>query len=389
MNQAAGQASAELLSILTQLLQFKTISRESNLELIHWVQAYLAGFGITSRLTYDSTGRKANLFATVGQGREPGIILSGHTDVVPVEGQEWHSDPFAAHVQGERLYARGAADMKGFIAAALASVPHFLAAKMDAPIHLAFSYDEEIGCIGVRSLIRDLQEIGLKPAACIVGEPTNMQIIVAHKGTHRFRCCVRGREAHSSYTTQGVNAIEYAARIIVFIRELAERMARNEERDLAYTVPYTTLQTGLVRGGLATNIVPKECDFQFEARTLPTTRAEDMYQEIRDFAATLLPEMQQVEPMAAIDFEWLASAPGLQMQNNDPLVRMVSGLLGQAPNGAVSYGTEAGLFQQAGIPTVICGPGSIEQAHRPDEYVELQQLAQCEQFLHKLINAKI
>jgi acetylornithine deacetylase len=352
--------------------------------LIYWVRDYLASFGVSSRLPYDSTGKKANLFATLGEGKRPGIILSGHTDVVPVEGQAWHTDPFRMHVAGERLFARGSADMKGYLAAALAAVPAFLESRNGAATHLAFSYDEEIGCIGVRGLIRDLEEIGLRPAGCIVGEPTDMRPIIAHKGTHRFRCCVRGREAHSSYTTHGVNAIEYAARIVVYIREMAERLAREEQRDAAYTVPYSTLQTGLMRGGLATNIIPKDCDFQFEARTLPGMSAEALYADIQRYAESLLPEMRKVEPQAAIAFEWLASAPGLQMQESDGIVRLAAQLAGNAPNGAVSYGTEAGLFQQAGIPTVICGPGSIEQAHTPNEYIALEQLAQCETFMQRL-----
>ncbi|GGC80218.1 acetylornithine deacetylase [Undibacterium terreum] len=377
--------SSKVLEILEQLISFRTVSRDSNLELIFWIRDYLASYGVESRLTYDSTGKKANLFATLGEGKKPGIILSGHTDVVPVEGQQWDTDPFKATIKGDNLYARGSADMKGYIATALSKVSEFLAADQDTALHLALSYDEEIGCIGVRGLIQDLEEIGLKPAGCIVGEPTLMQPIIAHKGTHRFRCCVTGREAHSSYTTHGVNAIEYASRIVVYIREIADRLARIEKRDDSYTVPYSTMQTGLIRGGLATNIVPKECEFQFEARTLPDMDAAALYQEIQEFAAGLLPEMRKVEPLAAIDFEWLASAPGLQMQEEHRIVQLAALLAGNAPNGAVSYGTEAGLFQKAGIPTVICGPGSIEQAHTPNEFVSLDQLAQCENFMQRLI----
>lgn len=379
--------SPELLAILAQLIAFKTVSRDSNLELIDWIQTYLKQYGVSSRLTYDSTGKKANLFATVGEGKKPGIILSGHTDVVPVDGQEWHTDPFTAVINGDRLYARGAADMKTYIAAALHAIPQYIAADRDQALHLAFSYDEEVGCLGVRSLIRDLDEIGLQPAACIVGEPTLMRPVIAHKGTHRFRCCVRGKEAHSSYTTQGVNAIEYASKIVVYIRELADRLALQEARDDSYTVPYSTLQTGLIRGGLATNIVPKDCDFQFEARTLPDMKADILFEEIQEYARKLIPEMVAVEPLARIDFEWLASAPGLQMQKSDAIVQLAAQLSGNAPDGAVSYGTEAGLFQQAGIPTVICGPGSIEQAHSPNEYVELAQVVQCERFMQRLCDS--
>ncbi|MEC5218276.1 acetylornithine deacetylase [Actimicrobium sp. GrIS 1.19] len=381
------QPSPELLVMLERLIGFATVSRDSNLGLIEWVRDYLAGMGVSARLTYDASGRKANLFATLGEGSRPGLVLSGHTDVVPVDGQSWDTDPFKATIIGDKLFGRGSADMKGFIANALVLAPKYLASNMDAPLHLALSYDEEIGCIGVRSLIADLQDIGLTTAGCIVGEPTMMQPIIAHKGTHRFRCCITGREAHSSYTTQGVNSIEYAARIIVYIRQMADRLAQLEARDYAFTVPFTTLQTGTIKGGLASNIVPKDCEFQFEARTMPGASSDRLYQEIQDFAATLLPEMRRIEPNAAIQFEMLASAPGLSVQETDAIVKLAAALARNKPNGAVSYGTEAGLFQQAGIPSVICGPGDIEQAHRPNEFVALDQLGQCEEFMRRLIDS--
>ena len=382
---AAALPSPEVISMIERLVAFPTVSRDSNLGLIEWTRDYLNRMGVTSRLTYDATGKKANLFATLGEGRKPGLILSGHTDVVPVEGQAWDSDPFKIMIRDGMMFGRGAADMKGFIGTALALAPKFLAADMDSSLHFALSYDEEVGCLGVRGLIADLAQTGLKTAGCIVGEPTLMQPIIAHKGTHRFRCCITGREAHSSYTTQGVNSIEYAARIIVYIRQMADRLAQLEARDYAFTVPFTTLQTGTIRGGLASNIVPKDCEFQFEARTMPGVSADELYQEIQDYAATLLPEMRRVEPNAAIDFEFVASAPGLNMEESEVIVQLATALSRNRPNGAVSYGTEAGLFQQAGIPTVVCGPGNIEQAHRPNEFVTLAQLAQCEAFMMRLI----
>lgn len=382
------QPSAELMAMIERLIAFPTISRDSNLGLIEWTRDHLAGMGVKSRLTYDSTGKKANLFATLGGGSRSGLVLSGHTDVVPVEGQAWDTDPFKATVIGDKLFGRGVADMKSYIASALVMAPKFLAANADAPLHLALSYDEEVGCIGVRSLIKDLTESGLTTAGCIVGEPTMMQPIIAHKGTHRFRCCITGREAHSSYTTQGVNSIEYAARIIVYIRQMADRLAQLETRDHSFTVPFTTLQTGTIKGGLASNIVPRDCEFQFEARTMPGASADRLYQEIQDFAASLLPEMRRVEPNAAIEFEMLASAPGMSMQETDAIVMLAASLARHKPNGAVSYGTEGGLFQQAGIPTVICGPGNIEQAHRPNEFATLEQIAQCEAFMLRLIDSE-
>jgi len=376
------------MAMIKRLIAFPTVSRDSNLGLIEWTRDYLAGMGVSSRLTYDASGKKANLFATLGGGSRPGLVLSGHTDVVPVDGQAWDTDPFKATVVGDKLFGRGSADMKSYIATALVMAPRFLASNADAPLHIALSYDEEVGCIGVRSLIKDLAEIGLKTAGCIVGEPTLMQPIIAHKGTHRFRCCITGREAHSSYTTQGVNSIEYAARIIVYIRQMADRLAQLETRDYAFTVPFTTMQTGTIKGGLASNIVPKDCEFQFEARTMPGASADRLYQEIQDFAATLLPEMKRVEPNAAIRFEALASAPGMNMKESDDIVKLAAALARNKPNGAVSYGTEGGLFQQAGIPTVICGPGDIEQAHRPNEFVSLDQIAQCEAFMLRLIDSE-
>ena len=380
-----GQPSAELMAMIERLVAFPTVSRDSNLGLIEWTRDHLAAMGVKSRLTYDVTGKKANLFATLGEGSRPGLVLSGHTDVVPVEGQAWDTDPFKATVVGDKLYGRGVADMKSYIASALVMAPRYLSAKASAPLHLALSYDEEVGCIGVRGLIKDLQDMGLKTAGCIVGEPTLMQPIIAHKGTHRFRCCITGREAHSSYTTQGVNSIEYAARIVVYIRQMADRLQQLETRDYAFTVPFTTMQTGLIRGGLAANIVPKECEFIFEARTMPGASEHKLFQEIKDFAATLLPEMQRIEPNAAIKLELLNTAPGMNMQETDDIVKLAAALSRNKPNGAVSYGTEGGLFQAAGIPTVICGPGNIEQAHRPNEFVSFAQLAQCEAFMARLL----
>jgi acetylornithine deacetylase len=395
MNRAAESGSGHLaprsdtLALIERLIGFETVSRDSNLGLIESVRDELVGLGATARLTYDASGRKANLFATLGEGSRPGLILSGHTDVVPVDGQDWLSDPFTATVVGERLYARGSADMKGFLGVALAQAPRFLAAMndghLDCPIHYALSYDEEVGCLGVRGLIHDLQEAGIRPAACIVGEPTGMQPIIAHKGTHRFHCSVHGREAHSSYVTEGVNAIEFAARIVVFIRELADRLARQEVRDYGFAVPYSTLSTGLIRGGIAANVVPRLCDFQFDMRTLPGALASDLVDEIKAYIETQQAQMKAVDPDSRVDFEWSSSTDGLNASESDAIVQLAAQLARNPTLGRVSYGTEAGLFQQAGIPSVICGPGDITVAHRPNEYVELAQLAQCEAFMDGLL----
>jgi acetylornithine deacetylase len=377
--------------MIERLIAFKTVSRDSNLGLIEWTRDYLQGFGAVTRLTYDASAKKANLFATLGDSGRPGLILSGHTDVVPVDGQNWDTDPFCTVERDGKLYARGSADMKGFIGIALAQAPKFVAAlnerRLDAPLHYSLSYDEEVGCIGVRGLIRDLEENGIRPAGCVVGEPTSMQPIIAHKGTHRFRCAVHGREAHSSYTTHGVNAIEYAARLVVFIRTLAERLAANETRDYGFTVPYSTLSTGIIHGGIAANVIPKECVFQFDLRTLPGTSPEGLYQQIRAHAELLAVEMRAVDPESGIDLDWVSQTVGLAAAETDAIVQWALRLSRNSQVGKVSYGTEAGLFQKMGVASVICGPGDIAQAHRPNEFVTLEQLAQCERFMERIVES--
>jgi len=381
--------SADARAMVERLIAFNTVSRDSNLGLIEWVRDYLSRLGATTRLTYDATGKKANLFATLGDSARPGLILSGHTDVVPVDGQNWDTDPFKVMERDGKLYARGSADMKGFIGVALTQAPRFLEAlnarRLDAPLHYALSYDEEVGCIGVRGLIRYLEENGIRPAGCVVGEPTSMQPIIAHKGMNRFRCTVRGREAHSSYVTHGVNAIEYASRLVVYIRQIADRLAQFETRDCGFTVPYTTMSTGLIRGGIASNVIPKDCEFQFDMRTLPNASADALYQEIRAQAETLSREMRAIDPESGIELEWLSQTIGLASAESDAIVQWAMQLARSERTGKVSYGTEAGLFQKMGVPTVILGPGDIAEAHRPNEFVALDQLAKCEAFMNSIL----
>src|SRR6202789_1188525 len=385
----SSRPSAAAGAMIERLIGFNTVSRDSNLGLIEWVRDYLQGLGAKTRLTHDASAKKANLFATLGDSPKPGLILSGHTDVVPVDGQDWDTDPFAATERDGKLYARGSADMKGFIGITLAQAPKFVAAlndqRLDAPLHYALSYDEEVGCLGVRGLIRDLEEQGIRPAGCVVGEPTSMQPIIAHKGPHRFRCAVHGREAHSSYVTHGVNAIEYAARLVVFIRQIADRLAQIEKRDYGFTVPYSTLSTGLIRGGIATNVVPKDCEFQFDMRTLPNASPDALYQEIRAYAEELAREMKAVDPQSGIDLVWASQTVGLAAAETDAIVQWAMQLSNNSTVGKVSYGTEAGLFQAMGVPSVICGPGDIAEAHRPNEFVTLEQLAQCEAFMNRIL----
>ncbi|WP_439892249.1 acetylornithine deacetylase [Ralstonia sp. 25C] len=389
MSIAIQQPSDEVLQLIRTLVAFDTVSRNSNLGLIEWVRDRLRAQGAECRLTYDATGGKANLFATLSPGRKPGLVLSGHTDVVPVDGQPWDTNPFDAQLRDGRLYGRGTADMKSFIAVALAHVPDFMAAGErggDASFHLSLSYDEEIGCVGVRGLLRDLEANGIRPAGCIVGEPTSMRAIVAHKGKREYRCCVRGKEAHSALTPQGVNAIEFAALLIAHLRTIAARLEAEEARDGAFVVPHTTLNTGTIQGGIATNVVPRDCEFTFDFRYLPGTDPDQLFSEIERYAHdTLLPQMRRIASDADISFAIKANTPGLSIAPSHELVALAQALAdNRGSAGKVDYGTEAGLFSRAGIPTVVCGPGNIEQAHKPNEYIELTQIAQCEAFMRRL-----
>lgn len=388
MNASALPIRADTWMLIQRLVSFDTTSRGSNLGLIEWVRDWLQAQGVGSRLTYDSTGTKANLFATVGAsaGTRPGIVLSGHTDVVPVDGQAWDTDPFVATLRDGRIFGRGTADMKSFLAAALAMTPRFLAAPLRAPLHFALSYDEEIGCLGVRGLLADLAREGIRPGGCIIGEPTGMQPVIAHKGKRAYRCCVRGREAHSALTPQGVNAIEYAAKLVVYVRHVADRMRELETRDHRYDVPFTTLQTGVIRGGTAANIVPRDCELHFEFRYLPGVDPDALEREIRDYATQVLePEMRRVDPEAGFAFETKAEIPALDTRDDDRITALAQSLARNATAAKVAYATEGGLFQLAGIPSIICGPGSIEQAHRPNEYIALEQVTMCESFMDRLL----
>ncbi len=387
MNQTTGSPiKPETFALIERLIGFDTTSRGSNLGLIEWARDYLKAYGIESRLTYDATGKKANLFATVQKGAKPGIVLSGHTDVVPVDGQNWASDPFKATLNGDRIYGRGACDMKSYLAVILAMAPHFAAANLKAPIHFALSYDEEVGCIGARGLLEDLARYNIRPAGAIIGEPTGMQPVIAHKGKRAYQCCVRGKEAHSALTPQGVNAIEYAARIISYIRHMAERMQACEPRDYGFDVPFTTLQTGVISGGTAGNIVPRECVFQFEFRYLPGADPDALEREIKDYAErVILPDMRKSDPDTGISIDTKSDNPGLSMSETDEITRLAQALSRNPSTAKVAYLTEGGLFQRAGIPAIICGPGSIAQAHKPDEYVTLAQVALCESFMERLL----
>ncbi len=380
----AGQrlSSAEMIR---RLVGYDTTSRESNLELIEFVRDYLDCWGVACELVRDPTKNKANLYATLGPEDRGGVMLSGHTDVVPVDGQEWDSDPFALVERDGKLYGRGSADMKSFIAVVLAKLPDFLAQPLETPVHLALTYDEEVGCLGVRWLVAALKQRQVKPKLCIIGEPTLMRPVIAHKGSRRLRCHVHGHEAHSSLTHRGVNAIETAAELVAHLRDIALKKRGNGPFDPAFDPPYTTIQTGTIAGGTAVNIVPRECHFDFEMRYLPADDPAAIVAALRRYADSLLPEMHAVSADTGIDFEETNAVPALSATEGEPVVQLALALSGANGTGKVSFATEGGLFQEAGIPTVICGPGSIEQAHKPNEFIALDQVRQCENFLDRLI----
>jgi acetylornithine deacetylase len=387
--------SPQALAMIDRLIAIPTVSRDSNLGVIELARDHLAALGVKPRLVYDASRRKANLFCTLAdepeRAKTAGIVLSGHTDTVPVEGQEWTSDPFKADHRGGRIHGRGTADMKGFIAIALAWAPRFLAAQQVMPVHLSLTFDEETTFLGVNTLVADLTDAGIRPAGCIIGEPTDMRAIVAHKGKRDFCCNVRGREAHSALAPTAVNAIEFAALLIAFIRAQADRLARDEPQDARFAIPHSTLQTGVIRGGIAVNVVPKDCQFDFEMRNIPATSHDALTQPILDYARNeLLPQMKRVAPEADIAFQMGMDLPAFGIDPQAPVVKWVMELARTAHlgTGAVSFATEASVFQRAGIPTVVLGPGSIDQAHKPDEYITYDQVAACEAFFARLIAAR-
>ncbi len=373
--------------MLAGLVGFDTVSDRSNLPLIDYIESYLASFGIPSRRIVDDSEQKASLWATIGPGDRPGIVLSGHTDVVPVTGQNWSSDPFALNERDGRLYGRGTADMKGFLAVCLAMVPAMHRAKLAMPIHLAFSYDEEVGCLGVRPLLRELSRASVKPLGCFVGEPTQMQVTIGHKGKHAVRATFRGEACHSSLAPTGVNAVEYAAELITEISRRARRLAAEGQHDELYDVAHTTMLTSVVQGGTALNIVPDRCAVQFEVRGLGQSEARLLTDAVVAWAkAEIEPAMRASHPACGIDFEEILEYPALDMPPEHSLVTLAKRLAGRNSHGKVSFGTEAGLFVSiADIPTVIIGPGSIVEAHKPDEFVELSELLGCADFIERLI----
>ncbi|HEU4548106.1 MAG TPA: acetylornithine deacetylase [Rhizomicrobium sp.] len=377
-------SSGAALDLVMDLIAFDTTSRDSNLALIDYAETLLGKAGARCRRSYDQTGRKANLFATIGPEGDGGYVLSGHTDVVPVDGQGWSSDPFKPEVRDGLLYGRGACDMKGFVGTALSLAPEIARAKLTRPIHFALSYDEEVGCVGVKALLDDLKSAGIRPALAIIGEPTLMKLVGAHKGGAKLvtHCC--GREGHSSQPGRGANAVMMAGEFMGLLESVQDEL--RADRDDRFDPPFSTVQATVVHGGTAVNILAKEAEITWEYRFLPDRDPARIVERVTGRAdAEVLPKYRARAAEACFDTALHAHYPGLVMDPQSPAIALARELTGANHVEAVAYGTEAGHFQSYGIPAVICGPGSIEQAHRPDEFCALSELEACETFLRKLV----
>lgn len=381
------QRPDRIRKLLADLVAFDTVSDRSNLPLIDYIERYLATLGVSGQRIVDDTGPKSSLWVTVGPEDTAGLVLSGHTDVVPVVGQDWSHNPFELVERDGRLYGRGTTDMKGFVAVCLAMVPEMLAAGLKTPIHLAISYDEEIGCVGVRPMLRELARKPIKPLGCFVGEPTQMQVIIGHKGKHGVRATFRGLARHSSIAPDGVNAIEYAADLITEIRRRAALLAADAEQGSLYDVPHSTLLTSIVHGGAALNIVPDSCVVEFECRGIGITESREVTDAIIAWAkAEIEPAMRKRHPECGIDFEEILDYPALDTAADATVVTLAKQFASRNDHAKVAFGTEASLFvSMADVPSVVVGPGSIAQAHTPDEFVEMSQLEACGAFVARLI----
>ncbi|MGL4311657.1 MAG: acetylornithine deacetylase [Paracoccaceae bacterium] len=374
----------DVIDHLARLVGFDTTSRNSNLPIIDYIEAFLASHGIASCRYEHDGGRKANLYATIGPADRGGILLSGHTDVVPVDGQDWASDPFTLTRRNDRLYGRGACDMKGFLAAMLAAVPDLVRRRLNIPVHLAFSCDEEVGCTGVVPMITGIVAEHPLPMMAVVGEPTMMQVISAHKGYMTFVTEITGVAAHSSDPGAGASAIMAAVPLLATLGAIADDLRQAPDPASRFNPPCTTLNVGTITGGNATNIVPAACSFIWELRPLPGFDTGPLLERFSPVAALAEKEMRSRHPAARIVTRPLVDMPGLAATPGSEVERLALHFARGNSVSAVPYGTEAGLFRQAGIPTVVCGPGSIEQAHRPDEYIEIDQLRACAEFLRRL-----
>lgn len=380
---------SETIDMLDRLIAFPTISSESNMDCITYLQDYLGRLGARCQLTSEVEG-KANLFATLGPDGDGGIILSGHTDVVPVAGQDWSSDPFKMRQADGRLYGRGACDMKGFIAASLIIAKDYAKLDLKRPIHFALTYDEETGCMGGRVLVDQLIKDGLKPAVCIVGEPTSMQIIEGHKGCCEYTTEFTGVEGHSSLPHQSVNALEYASRFIAHLMDIREHLPGMAPENSKFDPPHSTSSICALHSGVAHNVIPNKAIVEWEMRVVQKSDQDYLRGEMQNFVdGVLLPEMKAKSAKANIVETHRSEAPPLEPEENSEAVRVIRALTGGNTTDVVSFGTEAGLYQRAGISAALCGPGSIEQAHKPDEYVSLDQLSKCLAMLERLADRLI
>jgi acetylornithine deacetylase len=379
-------ASYSPREMIERLVAFNTVSEHSNMALINWVADYLDSHGIANRKIFSPEGDKANLFATIGPEIEGGVVLSGHSDVVPVKGQAWDSDPFTLVEKDGKLFGRGTADMKSFLAIALALAPEFKALKPKKPIHIALSYDEEVGCTGVGHMIKDIVDNLPLPRAAIVGEPSDMKCISAHKGITAFRTTIRGVAAHSSQPHRGANANIAAGRLIEFIFQMAEQ-ARHARSDPSsgFEPPYTSFQVGIIKGGVANNIIPQDCFFEWEFRNAPWDDPAALIATFERYSQdTVLPWLREFAPQAGIETVTLGSVPPLKPEEEGYAENLVRRITGANRSSVVSYATESGLFQEVGLSTVVCGPGSIDQAHQPNEFITVSQVDACAEFLRKL-----
>ncbi len=379
------QTSQELLN---QLIAFDTTSSKSNMDFIYFVEEYLKSYGIKVRLIHDKVEKKANLLAIIGPEDISGIMLSGHSDVVPVEGQNWATDPFKMTEIDGKLFGRGSCDMKGFIACVLAKVPDFVETELKEPLYLAFSYDEETGCTGVHSLVDVVNDLKVKPRACIVGEPTSMKVVNSHKGIRHLLTKVYGHENHSS-TDRGVNAVSYAAEIVTFIDDIQEEMRHRPAIVEGFDPPYATVHVGRIKGGVAANITPNYCEIEWDYRPIPGSDEDEIYNRYCAFIEkVILPKMRQKsDQYGDVKTDYLAKVPCLFPKTGSPAEVLVKHLAEQNSTHVVSYGTEAGIFyQKGGVPAVVCGPGSILQAHKADEYIDISQMMACDRFLERLLD---
>ncbi len=373
--------------ILEKLIAYDTISANPNMELMQFISGLLSQYGIHSKLLPNDQGTKANLYATLGPAETGGVMLSGHTDVVPVEGQDWTKPPFELTQEADRFYGRGTADMKGFVASAIVAALKASRLELKTPLHLAFSYDEEIGCVGVHSMIEMLARAPSRPAMCIVGEPTNLSVATGHKGKVGMIAKCHGLEGHSALAPYAFNALHLACDFVGGVRKIQNELERHGQRDADFDVPYSTVHVGKINGGVALNIVPNFCEVVFEIRNIAHDDPEDILARIKEETRAIVAAATEQYQGADIEIEIFNTYPGMNTAANDDVVKFVQSLTGANDLCKVAFGTEGGLFsRKLGIPTVICGPGSMEQGHKPDEYIEVEQLDRCDAMLDRLLD---